>query len=128
MEKEMLIALAVDEGYLMPLTTTLRSITENNRPSWPIEFWVLHDGIREELKKEVLLSLPKGSARIVWFPIKMNIFQGFSAATMPHVSNITYSRILIPEIFPETVSRVLYLDADLLVLEDLGPLWQTDLR
>jgi len=37
-------------------------------------------------------------------------------------------RILIPKVFPDTVSRVLYLDSDLLVLDDLTPLWNTDLK
>jgi hypothetical protein len=43
------------------------------------------------------------------------------------MSKMTYARLLIPELFPATVSKVLYLDSDLLALGDLGPLWRTDL-
>lgn len=35
-------------------------------------------------------------------------------------------RILLPELLPE-IDRVLYLDVDTLALDDLGPLWETDL-
>jgi lipopolysaccharide biosynthesis glycosyltransferase len=41
---------------------------------------------------------------------------------------MTYARLLIPYIFQKTVSRILYLDADILVLGDLRPLWSTDLH
>jgi lipopolysaccharide biosynthesis glycosyltransferase len=38
----------------------------------------------------------------------------------------TWYRIFLPELLPE-VDRVLYLDADLIVLESLAPLWDLDL-
>jgi lipopolysaccharide biosynthesis glycosyltransferase len=123
----MLIVSAANEAYAMPLATALRSITEANRASWPLEFWVLHDGIDEALQKKVLSSLPEKSALIVWVPVEMKLFAGFSAGTTNYISKITYARLLIPEIFPPTVAKVLYLDADLLLFEDLGSLWQTDL-
>lgn len=39
----------------------------------------------------------------------------------------TWYRIFLPELLP-TVDRLLYLDADLLVTDDLSPLWELDLR
>jgi lipopolysaccharide biosynthesis glycosyltransferase len=44
------------------------------------------------------------------------------------ISKMTFARLLIPRLFPETVRRVLYLDADLLVFDDLDPLWEADLE
>ena len=41
---------------------------------------------------------------------------------------MTFARFLIPNMFPESVSRVLYLDSDILVIDDLRALWQTDLE
>jgi lipopolysaccharide biosynthesis glycosyltransferase len=123
---KMLIALAADDAYVMPLATTLRSIIEANRAHHPISFFVLHEGIRPDRQKKVLASLPPGSAQLLWVPVESQLFKSFT--TIPHVSKMTYARLLLPRLFPETVSRILYLDTDLLVLSDLAPLWQTDLN
>jgi lipopolysaccharide biosynthesis glycosyltransferase len=45
-----------------------------------------------------------------------------------YISKLTYARFLTPQIFPATVSRVLYLDCDILVLDDLGKFCTTDLE
>lgn len=120
------VVLACDKAYAMPLATTLRSIVESNRSGSPLEFHVLTDGFPENMQKRVFDSLPVGSASINWVTIDLKPFEDF--ATLSHISKITYARFLIPEIFPSSVSKVLYLDADILVLGDLGPLWETDLE
>jgi lipopolysaccharide biosynthesis glycosyltransferase len=45
-----------------------------------------------------------------------------------HLTREAYLRFLAPAVFPASIGRVLYLDCDLVVLDDLGPLWATDLR
>lgn len=45
-----------------------------------------------------------------------------------HYAPEVYLRLLAPEILPAGLERVLYLDSDLIVLDDLLPLWRTDLR
>jgi lipopolysaccharide biosynthesis glycosyltransferase len=136
----MLITLAITKNYAMPLATTLRSITETNRRSEPIEFSVLHDGVSEELKAKVFDSLPEGSAKISWVLLEEDLFadlplgapRSVRTATgekpKDYLAKMAYARLLIPKIFPETVARVLYLDVDVLALEDLSPLWETDLK
>ena len=50
-------------------------------------------------------------------------------ARLPVVEEFTVAmwfRILLPELLADT-ERVLYLDVDTLVVDDLGPLWRTDL-
>ena len=131
------IVLASDKTYAMPLATTLRSITESNRRSWPLEIYILHDGFSPELQKKIADSLPndgpgmESSAVLNWVYIEVNRFAGFATGALrestKHISNMAYARLLIPEILPVFIPRALYLDVDLLVLEDLRPLWETDL-
>ena len=45
-----------------------------------------------------------------------------------HLTKETYMRFLAPEVFPAEVNRVLYLDCDLVVLDDLRPLLAMDMR
>lgn len=116
---------ACDERFAMPLATALRSVVDSNRSVQPLDFYVLTDGFSAEMREKVSSSLPKNSASIQWIELDLSNFQGLW--TLPYVSKVTYARLLIPQIFPETVDRVLYLDCDLLVLDDLGPLLETDL-
>jgi lipopolysaccharide biosynthesis glycosyltransferase len=120
------IVLACDEAYAMPLATALRSIVEANHKRWPLDVHVLSDGFSEGTQRRVLSSLPKGSASIRWVPVDLGNFQEFS--TLSYISKMTYARFLIPHIFQDTASRVLYLDADIIVLDDLEQLWETNLN
>jgi lipopolysaccharide biosynthesis glycosyltransferase len=116
---------ACDESYAMPLATALRSIVESNQRWWPLQFIILTFSFSERTQEKVIDSLPTGSASISWIPVDLRLFDGFS--TLDYISNVTYARFLIPSVVPETASKVLYLDADLLVLSDLAPLWETEL-
>jgi lipopolysaccharide biosynthesis glycosyltransferase len=45
-----------------------------------------------------------------------------------HVSKATYFRLLIPEYLEKFTDKVIYLDSDLLVFENLLPLWEISLH
>ena len=96
----------------------------SNVRSWPLEFYVLSSGITDRTRERVFSSLPTGSASITWLPVALDRFRKFR--TISHISQVTYARLLIPLVLPTWVSRVLYLDADLLVLGALAPLWEMD--
>jgi lipopolysaccharide biosynthesis glycosyltransferase len=121
------IVMACDETYAIPLATALRSAVDANRSGQPLDVYVLWDRFSASIRRRVIESLPEGSAVIHWVPVDLSSFQGFS--TLPHISSkMTFARFMIPHVFGKDVQRVLYLDADLLVLDDLGPLWDTDLK
>ena len=119
------LVLACDEGYAMPLATTLRSVAESNQCHWPLDVNVLNDGFSNDAKEKVIQSLPDGSMHIRWIPVDLSLFEQFGL--LDHVSRMTFARLQIPRIFAETASKILYLDTDILVLGDLSPLFQTDL-
>ncbi|MBX4956156.1 glycosyltransferase family 8 protein [Rhizobium lentis] len=120
------IVFAVDAAYAVPLATALRSVAENNQSAWPLDIHVIHQGIDEETKRLIFESLPARSAVIQWHPIAtLSFASGFS--TRPGVSRMTFARILLPQFLPQTCSRALYLDGDILVLGALENLWNIDL-
>ena len=120
------IVMACDEGYAMPLATAMRSIVEANGQHWPLQFYVISDSFRARTRKRVLDSLPGGSATVDWLIVDLDRFQGLR--TIHHISPITFARVLLAELLPPALSRVLYLDGDLLVLADLTPLLEVDLE
>ena len=120
------IVLACDEAYAMPLATALRSLVEANPGQAELELHVLTSEFSASARQKVLNSLPVGSVSIRWLPVDLQVFREFS--TPDYISKMTYARLMIPYMFPENVQRILYLDADILVLGQLGPLWAVDLE
>ncbi len=119
------LVFACDGGYAMQLATTLRSIAETNQRGWPLEIYILSCGFSEDVRRKIIDSLPKESCSIRWVPVELTPFAGFS--TLRHISSVTYARLLIPSILPDAASKALYLDADILVLDDLSPILEANL-
>ena len=44
-----------------------------------------------------------------------------------HITKETYLRLLAPDVLPRDIERIIYLDCDLIVLDDLRDLWRHDL-
>jgi len=121
------IVMAADVNYAGQLATTLRSLVEASDRCAPLDVRVLTDRFPDAMRTMVEGSLPAGSAQIQWITVDLKQFSGYEGLT-PHVSTMAYARLLIPELLPETRSRILYLDADLLVLDEVAPLWTVDLQ
>ena len=77
------------------------------------------------------------SSDVLWrgFPNHSLTFRKFAPPAdlllplMPeaHYTIDTYTRLWLGEFFPQTVDRVLYLDADIVVVGSIAPLWNVDL-
>ncbi|WP_084267559.1 glycosyltransferase family 8 protein [Azohydromonas lata] len=114
------VAVAADAAYLMPLATTLRSIADNNEQSWPLQFFVLNDGIDCDARKQIESSLPDGAAVFQWIDIDLKPFQSFK--TLPRISKMTFARLVLPFVLPIHIETIIYLDIDVLVLGSLTEL------
>jgi lipopolysaccharide biosynthesis glycosyltransferase len=120
------LVFACDERFAMPLAAALRSLAESNTFGWPLKVHILSSGICERTQKLISKSLPPGSASLHWEQVELKSFDGFQTAS--HISRTTYARLLLPAVFPECSSRLLYLDSDVLVLGNLAYLATTDLQ
>jgi lipopolysaccharide biosynthesis glycosyltransferase len=120
------VVMACDEGYAMPLATSLRSLAESNKSNWPLTVHVMTDRFSDRARKNVAMSLPEGAIKLYWLSVDLQSFD--SLPTLIHISQATFARLLVSEILPRTLRRFIYIDADTLVLRDLGELWRLELR
>jgi len=120
------IVFAADAAFAVPLATSLRSLVENNMQAWPLDIHVINEGMNEAAKQRIANSLPDKSAAIVWHSVDTLSFAS-QFSTRPGISKMTFARLLLPGFLPATCNRALYLDADILVLDTLEPLWNLDL-
>lgn len=116
---------ALDENYLPQLRVLLTSIAVNN-PGECFELYVMHSGLPES----GLERLAEWSAKRGWAfsPVTVDeaLFEG-APVTSTYPPEMYY-RLLAGGLLPKNVDRVLYLDPDILVINPLRALWETDLR
>lgn len=116
---------ALDANYLPQLRVLLTSVALNN-PGERFELYVMHSGLPES----GLERLAEWSAKRGWAfsPVTVDeaLFEG-APVTSTYPQEMYY-RLLAGRLLPENVDRVLYLDPDILVINPLRALWETDLR
>ncbi len=121
------VAVAADEAYAPGLCVVVYSLLEQLRAGVGLDLYVLSDSITPQTRKH-LEACWGNRLRPVWlFPDNSRVAPvvpryGY-AATAP-----TYYSLIVGSILPAHVTRVILLDADLLILRDLHELWQHDMN
>lgn len=114
---------AIDDHYLEPLMTTLFSIAHNNAHR-PMVVYVIQ---KERLKETDRLISLTNQLNMTYHPLIIGD-TGFSGAKVSkRYPEAVYYRLLAHRILPKDLDRVLYLDADILCINDLSDLYHLDL-
>lgn len=120
------ICFSADANYAPYMGVGIYSILRNSAREDKFRFYILDGGIRSETKEEIA-SLKKIKAfEINYYRVNKDRFKGLKTA-QDYISLATFYRFLIPEIFPES-DRILYLDSDLMVLNSISGLFDSDLE
>lgn len=116
---------ALDANYLPQLRVLLTSIRLNN-PGETFGLYLMHSGLPEcELE-----GLERWCGEAGWefhsVPVDAALFDG--APVTAQYPREMYYRLLAGQMLPESLTRVLYLDPDILVINPLRELWETDMQ
>lgn len=118
------IIVTTDEKYTQHLCVMLASLFENNKDV-KYHIFIFSDGLAKASQKKILDFTLRYGNNLDFILISTNDIKHFKVHA--HVSLATYFRILAFDLVPEHISKALYLDLDLLVLQKLDNLWNTDL-
>lgn len=112
---------ASDENYAPYLGVMIQSLTEHLPDDYSVIFYIIDDSI-SKASKERLNTL----GEIHYISINKKLYQDFLESD--HITQIAYYRISIPDLLSDLAyEKVLYLDADMLIVNDISTLFQTDL-
>jgi lipopolysaccharide biosynthesis glycosyltransferase len=119
--------LCTNAGFLQHAAICMVSLVANN-PNKFFDFVVVHqpaETLDEGRLRRSLAQFPNHSVVFRSFGIPPDLVLPLNPAA--HYTLDTYVRLWVEEFFPPEVTRVLYLDADLVVVGDIAPLWNVDL-
>ncbi|GAB5052547.1 glycosyltransferase family 8 protein [Pediococcus ethanolidurans] len=114
---------AIDNHVVDQLLTTLYSIVINT-PDQPLNVYVIQ---KNKLKKTGKIDAFCKKLEIKYHPIILkDVLLGDVPVTNRYPETIYY-RLLAQDYLPNNLDRILYLDVDILVINDLTPIYQLNL-
>ncbi len=125
-EKNIPVIFASNDNYALYLGVAVKSLLENASPEFNYDLMVMEGCISETKKfllKKMAADYPNCSLRFV--PVA-DYVEIPGLHLNKYFSIETYYRLFIPTLFG-AFDRLIYLDCDLAVLEDISKLYQTDI-
>ena len=121
------VATASDHSYLPWCATGILSCLEAT-PDRPLYFHVLQEGtISPDAQAQITAMVEAHQGSIEFRLIDAELLGTLPTKGPSLGGRISWARVLLPEIFPH-LDRIIYLDADILALKSLSPLWDEDLE
>ena len=124
------LAFGIDNHFALPLAATLHSLLDglsgDERPHIHIVSLESH-GISPANKKR-LHRVVGDRAALHWPTLSRLPVEGDVLATSENLSLATHYRVFLPAFLPPECTRVIYLDADVIVQGDLRALWETEMH
>ncbi|GHA48886.1 general stress protein A [Salinimicrobium marinum] len=121
----MVIVYCSDEHFVQHLLVSVVSLVHHQKNPEGLKIYVINGGLSSS-SKELLAQFGKEHQLFLEvIEINESLYTDFMISQ--HASLANYYRISIPDALPSEVTRVLYLDCDILINGDLLPLWSTEL-
>ncbi len=120
------VAYTASDPYAKYLGVSLCSLLQANTSFSRVECFVPDSGIRPENKQKLLeVAAPYGCA-LTFLPMP-DIAARLGLQGTAAKGAAMYARLLLPAVLPDAVDKILYLDCDTVVADDLAALWNTPL-
>lgn len=120
------IACNIDNRYVKYCVVMLVSLFENNKKGI-FDVHIISESLSDDNKKMMNDILQRYQNRLHFYDVGSEILRNCPISPDSYISISTYYRVFLPVILPESVSKVLYLDCDLIVLTSIDDLWNIDM-
>ena len=126
MERRISVLMAIDENYAAPLFVTVASLLENLRPGVGLDLYLMGSNLSPQTRSE-LEGAWDDRVRVHWTPLdtrKVEPLRGYGHTSSP----AAYFRLMAGSSLPAYVSKVIYLDADLFIRNNIVKIWEHDMQ
>jgi lipopolysaccharide biosynthesis glycosyltransferase len=134
LDQQPAVVAATDDGFAFPTAAMAASLAAAAGPGRAVELYIIDGGMSPHTGDRLRRALGHvaGGARRRGIDFNphfltpdLSMVEGLQAHH--RISTTTYLRLLIPDLLPRGVRRALYVDGDVLVFDDVGPLFGLDL-
>lgn len=118
----------IDQSYVQHCGVMLTSLFENNQQE-RFDVYLLTDGISNDSYSNLLHLVRKYGSQLIVKKIDIDMLRDFP---LPNSSSSQYSlacyyRILISELLPPAINKIIYFDCDLIVRGSIRELWDINM-
>lgn len=113
-----------DENYVTGVAVLIASVARFDPGT---EFTVLDHGISPRGRDMLQAVARRVGCAVTVLPVDPARLEGVRRPENSYITPASYLRVLIPEMLPH-LSRVIYMDCDMLAVRSLAGLWATDLE
>ena len=115
-----------DKNYQQHFGVAITSVLLNN-VEHHFDVHIITDFIEEQLKQK-LEKLSKNYKCSFYFYIINNLDKFSNLRISNHISKAAYYRLIMAELLPDNIDKILYLDSDLVVTSSLEELYNIDIE
>jgi lipopolysaccharide biosynthesis glycosyltransferase len=114
------IACAADDTYALPLSVMLVSFFSTLDKRVDPHVFIINSGISSDNKDKITQSIGSDK-QISWCSPDISLTKDLFVSR--HISHTSYLRLLLPDFVPEVFSKIIFLDSDMIIRNDLYKLW-----
>ncbi|GAA0377936.1 glycosyltransferase family 8 protein [Paenibacillus motobuensis] len=112
-----------DDKYAQHLGVMFTSLLENTKAK-NLLFYIIDGGISDFNKEKLARTVKKYNNSIEFLNVNKQKYSSF--ALKNNMSHAAYYKLSIPELVPIKCNKVIFLDCDLIILDDIEELWKVD--
>lgn len=120
------IVFSIDGNYAKHCAATLCSILLNSKRGNQFNIFILDGGISQKIKMKFEKLKRIRNFTLNYISIDNKYFKDLPL-NRSYISIATYYRLLLPEVLPKDIDKVIYLDSDIIVEKDIAELWNYDI-
>lgn len=125
MDNKINIVFASDNNYAQHTAVAMASVLVNTKVPQKIQFYLIDDEIQQENKEKITKTVQNLGGNIEFIKIKNSKLE--DCYVSGELSRASYFRLDIANILDESIEKIIYLDCDLLVYDDIEKMWQLDM-
>ena len=122
------IVMASDNNYAILIAALLKSVETNHITGEPLEFYIISDGIRKVNMRRISDTINPKISRIIWLDkneiVPPDVQLPLDNSGFPLT---TYLRVFATSVVPVGTEKLIYLDVDMIVQDDISKLWHVDI-
>lgn len=128
MKDTIVIVVVCDNHYTILLAALIKSIESHHQTGEKIVLYIIEDHVSNGNKKKLAKSINTEIFTLIWIPLKHTIPEHIKLPLDNSSWPLSvYARLFIPNFIDKEISKVIYLDVDMVLQKELQDLWTINL-